>query len=342
LAIGWFEPALKRLWFTNALAAYLNQELWSSSHLKGWRFLFTRKNVNREQIISALQECAAALGHAPSHSEFQANSGVSLRTVKKIFPTYTQALTDAGLERHGGGHTLTMHALFRDWATVVRKIGKIPTLAEYGIYAKYSITPFISRFVTWTQVPRGLHIFAEQEGLEAEWADVMAIIREDYDRANEWVQPSPGKTPSKAHTGEAMGPAMVPTKRQIMAPAITPTMRRPILVDRPVYGVPLTRTALAFTPLNEMGVVCLFGAMAMDLGFMVTRIQREFPDCEALRQMDDERCQLVLIEFELESRNFLQHRHDPEKCDLIVCWKHNWPECPIEVLELRKLFEERH
>jgi hypothetical protein len=24
-------------------------------------------------------------------------------------------------------------------------------------------------------------------------------------------------------------------------------------------------------------------------------------------------------------------------CDLIVCWKHNWPECPIEVLELEKV-----
>ena len=21
-------------------------------------------------------------------------------------------------------------------------------------------------------------------------------------------------------------------------------------------------------------------------------------------------------------------------CDLIVCWRHNWPECPLEVLEL--------
>jgi hypothetical protein len=22
---------------------------------------------------------------------------------------------------------------------------------------------------------------------------------------------------------------------------------------------------------------------------------------------------------------------------MIVCWKHNWPECPVEVLELSKL-----
>jgi len=41
------------------------------------------------------------------------------------------------------------------------------------------------------------------------------------------------------------------------------------------------------------------------------------------------------IEFEKESRNFLKHGHDPNGCDLIVCWEHNWPECPVEVLALR-------
>jgi hypothetical protein len=31
--------------------------------------------------------------------------------------------------------------------------------------------------------------------------------------------------------------------------------------------------------------------------------------------------------------------HPAAHCDLIVCWKHNWPECPLEVLELRKVIE---
>jgi hypothetical protein len=45
----------------------------------------------------------------------------------------------------------------------------------------------------------------------------------------------------------------------------------------------------------------------------------------------------VRIEFEYLSRNFLKHRHRVDKCDIIVCWIHNWPECPLEVLELRKV-----
>ena len=43
-----------------------------------------------------------------------------------------------------------------------------------------------------------------------------------------------------------------------------------------------------------------------------------------------------MIEFEHESRNFLKHMHPVKGCDLIVCWKHNWPECPLEVVELSR------
>ena len=71
------------------------------------------------------------------------------------------------------------------------------------------------------------------------------------------------------------------------------------------------------------------------LGFLVLRIQTEFPDCEAMRVVGENRLQRVKIECEYESRNFLKHMHEPTGCDLIVCWEHNWPECPLEVVELK-------
>jgi hypothetical protein len=75
---------------------------------------------------------------------------------------------------------------------------------------------------------------------------------------------------------------------------------------------------------------------APQLGYVVHRIQPEFPDCEAMRGVGEDKCQLVKAEFEYESRNFLKHMHDVKGCDLIICWRHNWPECPIEVLELKR------
>ena len=108
------------------------------------------------------------------------------------------------------------------------------------------------------------------------------------------------------------------------------------LRERPVYGPLMRPCPMICGPVNEMGVVYLFGAMAAKLGFVVLRIRPEFPDCEALIRVDEDRWELVRIEFEYESRNFLKHAHKPGDCDLIVCWKHNWPECPVDVLELRR------
>ncbi|HEY2361551.1 MAG TPA: hypothetical protein VGK36_10570 [Candidatus Angelobacter sp.] len=103
------------------------------------------------------------------------------------------------------------------------------------------------------------------------------------------------------------------------------------------YGPPMWPGPLAYAPMNELGVVFLFGWMAPQLGYVVHRIQPEFPDCEAMRMVGEDRCELVKAEFEYESRNFLKHMHDVKGCDLIICWRHNWPECPIEVLELKKV-----
>ena len=55
-----------------------------------------------------------------------------------------------------------------------------------------------------------------------------------------------------------------------------------------------------------------------------------------MRRVGEDKSQPLKAEFEYESRNFLKHMHDVKGCDLIICWRHNWPECPLEVLELRK------
>ena len=89
-------------------------------------------------------------------------------------------------------------------------------------------------------------------------------------------------------------------------------------------------------PVNEAGVVYLFGCLASKMGYSVEAIQTAFPDCEAKRKDPDGKLRRVRIEFEFESKNFLLHKHDPADCDVIVCWRDNWPECPLQVVELSK------
>jgi hypothetical protein len=116
---------------------------------------------------------------------------------------------------------------------------------------------------------------------------------------------------------------------------------RGIYKDRPVMGPPFSRHPLTNAPVNEMGVVFLFALMAWDLGFQVESLwTRGEPDGRAKRLVAPGKWQDVRIEFEYESKNFLRHGHDPKKCDVIVCWRHNWKECPeeIEVIELCRVF----
>jgi hypothetical protein len=103
----------------------------------------------------------------------------------------------------------------------------------------------------------------------------------------------------------------------------------------PPCGDPVGFRGVLRAPINEMGVVLAFGAAADALGFGVETVGAGFPDCAAKRRIADGRWLTVRIEFEYRSRNFRQHRHDPAGCDLIVCWEHDWPDCPLEVLELK-------
>ena len=114
---------------------------------------------------------------------------------------------------------------------------------------------------------------------------------------------------------------------------------RPVQSRTELYGAPLGIAAMAHAPTNEAGVIFLFGVLAAQLGFRVERMQTAFPDCEAKREIVPGKWEWVRIEFEFESRNFKEHRHDPEGCDVIVCWRHNWADCPerLEVVELSKM-----
>ena len=113
------------------------------------------------------------------------------------------------------------------------------------------------------------------------------------------------------------------------------------LHGRPIYGNHIDFRGLRHKPVNEQGVVFLFGMVAIELGYLVEAIQGGFPDCEAKRKISLGKWQTVQIEFEYESRNFSEHGRDPEKCDVVICWKDNWPECPetLEIVALSKLIK---
>lgn len=84
-------------------------------------------------------------------------------------------------------------------------------------------------------------------------------------------------------------------------------------------------------PVNEMGVVSLFSQYAQGLGFVIMEIQAPFPDA-TLYEIKTEK--IIRAEFEYMGKNFVKHGHDPNQCDMLICWENDWSECPLRVIEL--------
>jgi len=266
--------------------------------------------MSKEEIIAAIRKCSHELGRTPTLNELIERANIATRTIRKAFGNYGMALQACGMEPPPGVPT-PLEDLFKDWAEVVRKLEKVPTMYEYQRESAYSSKPLVSRFKGWRQVPQGMLAYAERNNLQDEWADVLELAKATGQVT--WRATSSSMSTGPRGTGK-------------------------LLKDRPTFGPPLSQSGMLCGPENENGVLFLFGMVAWQLGFAVKKVQQAFPDVLALRKIDEQTWQEVKIELEQESRNFLRHGHLPSGCDLIVCWVHNWPECPLEVIELSKVW----
>jgi hypothetical protein len=285
--------------------------------------------MTKQQIIAAVLECAEKLGHVPSHTEVMKTTNVSRKQIRWHFGAYARLLRECNLEGAGSGYKVEMDELFRDWAGIARDLNKLPTIAEYERTSQYSVRPLITRFGSWTQAPHGLKQYAEEQGWAEEWKDVLELVASQGEDRR-------GRARRLAAVVAGDGPDNTEGARRSMAMQGPDNVRK-ATEGREVYGLLMRPWPMVCAPTNEQGVLFLFGAMAESLGFAVLKIGTAYPDCEAFRVVEGGRLERVKIEFELDSRNFLRHMHDASKADMIVCWRHNWPECPLEVIALSEM-----
>lgn len=84
---------------------------------------------------------------------------------------------------------------------------------------------------------------------------------------------------------------------------------------------------------NEVLVVKTFEKMHSLFGFeTIVNIGTKFPDAICVKDGKETRC-----EFEYRSSNFKYHGHDSKKCDYIICWIHDWTDCPLKVIPIYSL-----
>lgn len=102
-----------------------------------------------------------------------------------------------------------------------------------------------------------------------------------------------------------------------------------------------------YSPVNEQGVIFLFAKYHKDLGIEALQtICDQFPDAIGRIRVGKNRFTEVGIEFEYKSSGFKEHikkkQYDGKNCEFIVCWEHDWRECPkeIKVIELKTKLSE--
>ena len=336
----------------------------------------SRPSMTREQIIKALQRTAAKLGRTPTRAELEIKGKVSRAKVDTHFPSFKEAIREAGLEPRERVKNVDTWVLLKDWARVVRRYGRIPTFSEYRRHGKHYAGTLAARCGRWVKVGVYFKQHVEKTGQQEEFADVLEMAKRCLIPAAvngaphrrrklktrldlEMCAAAPKVGGTQAIAAEFPAPAVLPPELQgkkcvtgdMLAILFAIAWKRPIssgadraaflaiqtFPDRPVMGAPMNFGPLANEPVNEMGVMCLFVLLARRLGFIIDVLRSQFPDCEARVEVEPGRWQRVWIEFEFESVGFRNHRHDPEGCDIIVCWRHNWTGCPkkLVVLELR-------
>ena len=264
---------------------------------------------NQQQIVKSIAAMAKRLGRAPSLLEFLTGACIPPNSVFRLFPRWNDAVRAAGLQPYRLYLRPEDHELLTDWGETVRKLGAMPSRRAYDLNGKHYPVTLEKRFGGWPALPQAFRDFAQGK---REWADVLALV--------------PARKRKESRESKEDSFCVIQPGRA----------QHRLLQDRPTYGEPLDFPALRHEPVNEQGVVLLFGMLAKHLGYAVEAVQAGFPDCEAKRQIAPKRWQRVNIEFEFESRNYRDHGHPLTGCDVIVCWRHNWPDCPahIEVLEL--------
>lgn len=278
--------------------------------------------MERDEIIAELQRVANEQG-TPSLSQrqFKQSGRIGINAVENVFGNWNRAIEAAGLTPIPPGgfkdrdQKYSEEEYLLEIIRLTQEFGKPPTIRSMNAFGRFSDKPYRTK-----------------------WGSLQAACQIAY--ATYGVPEAVSVISSSQALSEIPAAYTTNTNR-----IIKPQTYKPHSNDsrkKVQFGEPLDFRGLRFAPINEQGVVYVFGMISHELGFLVESVRTAFPDCEGKRCVDAsrQRWEHVLIEFEYRSSNFLEHGHSVEGCDLIVCWIHDWGECPIEVLELRSVIKQ--
>ena len=277
-----------------------------SAGLKPSDHAYLPKNPTREECILELQRVAQLLDCSYlTRQGFKKHAAISPFSDWRVFGSWNAALEASGLEMSPNFiREVPLQTLADEFLRVSNQLGRIPTIRQLTRRSRYVSHTFGSG------KPGGYGGFKRRaiEHLLSGGARIAPAVRDAFD---------------------AERARLVSEVSASLPAAIQDTPHR--------QGRTLNFRAFAYAPTCEHDVVQMFGSVAAELGFEIVGNRSAFPDCEARRAQGFARETFAkcLIEYEFSSSDYRRHKHPPTGCDLVVCWIHDWDDCPIEVLELQ-------
>ena len=275
-----------------------------SEAIKAWQKLDREAERKGEKPVGA-KPLSKKLGIKPYNLTEQVFARKNLTEIKRKH----------NIRRRPQEEPYTKDQLLEKYHTVVSKYKEIPSWRKVKNEIKISDRTFIRNF-------KKTNLLLDTVKAYKQWLLKKYPSSKCLKYADEYL-----KRGDKPKTSSAAVPTKNGSKQGIWEKS----------VGRREFGDRLGFRNLIYEPIYEAGVVLLFGMVSEELGFSIEWTGEGFPDCIAKRTVTQTRRQQpVRIEFEYMSKDFVSHGHDEKECDLIVCWKNNWKDCPIDVLELSK------
>jgi hypothetical protein len=118
-------------------------------------------------------------------------------------------------------------------------------------------------------------------------------------------------------------------------------------MEKSIVGELVGKRGIVYAPVNRAGVLLIFSRLLDEFDMLIEEVA---PDCSYLisrRRMDTgqpgtgywERVKIALACSSTELKEITKSNEDAQgSADLLICWQHDWPDCPIEAFELRSLF----
>ena len=261
------------------------------------------------EVISELKRIAKENNtDTISQRLFRENSNISISKIQRRF-SFSELVKRAGLKPDTSRKKKTDDELWEELLRVCIKLNEIPGRLKFERNSNFSDTIYIKRWRNWDKVLINFKEWLKINKPSSEFINLLPD-KERIKKISDIKIPS-----TKGWVWQS--------KKEI------------------VYGPPIDFRGLRHEPVNEQGVVFLFGKISEEIGFSIEAIRTDYPDCDGKRLVDRNKnlWETVSIEFEYKSSNFIEHGHDSSKCDVIICWIHDWLECPLEVIELKEIIK---